>query len=116
MAKRGSRTTLWKPGQSGNPGGRKKSDPRLIEACRSHTPEAVAVLISIMRNKKATPGVRLCAVREIFDRAWGRPMQQVMDVTPRTEDGLLDPVESARRIAFAIGLADQAIEKAQQEA
>jgi len=60
----------WKPGQSGNPGGRHKGDG--IEAiARRHTPEAIATLVSAMRSDKHC----VAAAVALLDRGWGKPTQ-----------------------------------------
>ncbi len=76
--------TPWKPGQSGNPGGRPKRSP-LAEACRELLSLPVpgdpdgrsyAELIALSLAKKALKGdVR--AAQELADRAEGRPRQAI---------------------------------------
>lgn len=66
---------LWKPGQSGNPGGRKQ-DPRmrsLQELARQHTEEAVMALVKSLKD----PKVRVPAACALLDRGWGRPKQHI---------------------------------------
>lgn len=65
----------WRPGQSGNPGGRPKVNPELRRAAQDHSAEALDVLVEVMRTGK--PGERLLAAREILDRAYGKPSQAV---------------------------------------
>ena len=46
----------FKPGQSGNPGGRPKrtaAELKAVEKMKKLTPEAVDVVVSILRNEKA---------------------------------------------------------------
>jgi len=43
----------------------------LVEACREKTPEALAVVESLMRNS-SNDRVRLAAAQFIIERAWGR--------------------------------------------
>jgi hypothetical protein len=40
-----------------------------------YTAEAIAVLVAIMRRKKACDAARIAAARELLDRACGRPAQ-----------------------------------------
>jgi len=68
------RPTAWKPGQSGNPGGRR--DPRrisLTEMCRAHTKDAVEALVASLTD----PKVRVPAACALLDRGWGRPKQHI---------------------------------------
>jgi hypothetical protein len=44
----------FKPGQSGNPGGRPKAIIEVALAARQYTVEAVETLVKIMRDGKAT--------------------------------------------------------------
>jgi len=102
----------FKPGQSGNPGGRPKTLPELRLAARAHTPEALSTLAAIMRSRRATPGARVQAVRELLDRAWGRPAQELevhgsmvsVSVPGKTFDELTgaERMQLAQRIAYML--------------
>lgn len=63
----------FEKGQSGNPGGRPKSK-ELRDLCRTFTEEAVKELGRIALNAKSLT-VRVMAIRELFDRGYGRPQQ-----------------------------------------
>ena len=66
----------YKPGQSGNPGGRPKKTPEELKAVaelKRMTPEAVKVVVKILKNEKASMYARLQAAEIIFNRAMGRP-------------------------------------------
>jgi hypothetical protein len=65
----------WKPGQSGNPGGRPKAIIEVAAAAREHTTEAIETLASIMRNTDATASARVSAAAILLERAWGKPAQ-----------------------------------------
>jgi hypothetical protein len=72
----------WKPGQSGNPGGRPKRDAitaalrEQLESQTEDTTGSVADAIAAVLVKRALGGdVR--AIREIADRTEGRPRQQI---------------------------------------
>jgi hypothetical protein len=68
--------TSFKPGQSGNPGGRPKAmSPELREAFKGASVRAFAVLRRALRNKD--PMVQLRAANAILDRAYGRPEQAI---------------------------------------
>jgi hypothetical protein len=62
--------TSFRPGQSGNPGGR----PRGIEAiARGHTPAAIAALVAALDN----PRERVAAATVLLGYGWGRPAQTI---------------------------------------
>jgi len=89
MSRGGLRSTSFKPGVSGNPGGR-PSRPQTIGArrivadvkalARAIAPEAVETLKSVMLDTKAPPAARIGAATAILDRGYGKPNQTV-DVT-----------------------------------
>jgi Family of unknown function (DUF5681) len=86
MPRGGLRSTSFKPGVSGNPGGRPKK-PDTIEAkkiiadvrtlARELAPEAVATLKSVMQDPKSPPAARIGAATVILDRGYGKPGQAV---------------------------------------
>jgi hypothetical protein len=61
----------FKPGQSGNPGGRPKSD--VAQLARQHTQAAINALVLALR----VPQTRVPAAVALLDRGWGRPLQSV---------------------------------------
>src|SRR5262245_11097406 len=65
-------SSAWKPGQSGNPGGRPKEIGHVRDLARQYTPEAIETLATIMRNGKLDAS-RIAAAEALLDRAWGRP-------------------------------------------
>jgi hypothetical protein len=79
MPKGGLRSTSFKPGTSGNPGGRPKQS-KTIEArkivadvkaaARALTPEALSTLQTVMEDPKAPPAARVGAATAILDRGW----------------------------------------------
>lgn len=86
MARGGARSTSFKPGQSGNPGGRPKR-PETIEArkviadvkalARESTKEAMEALVEVVKDVKAPPSARVSAASVILDRGWGKATQVV---------------------------------------
>lgn len=66
----------WVGGVSGNPGGRPKLPHEFVEACQSHTLEAVAVLVKWMLQEDH-PAVAVASAKEILNRAWGTAPETV---------------------------------------
>lgn len=60
----------WKPGQSGNPGGRRPIPQEVKDALIAATPEATRVLIDLLRSDNEK--IRIQAVQVIYDRAYGK--------------------------------------------
>ncbi len=76
--KRGNRAglaTRFKPGRSGNPGGRPKALAEVQALAAEHTPEAIERLAQLMRTGPEAVAVR--AAEALLDRAWGHPSQPV---------------------------------------
>lgn len=65
----------FKPGQSGNPGGRPKEDPEVKELARQHTAEAIERLAAWMRSDN--PKASVSAAVQLLDRGWGRASQSI---------------------------------------
>lgn len=118
MPRGGRRATSYKPGVSGNPGGRPKT-PRAIEAkrivadakalARECAPEAISTLKAIMLDAKAPPAARISAAQALLDRGYGRPTQAV-DVSgevafdfSRLSDNELDEYERLLQIVLLPG-------------
>jgi len=86
MSRGGRRSTSFKPGVSGNPGGRPRKT-RTIEArkivadvkaaARALTQDAIDTLASVMNDPKAPLAARVGAANAILDRAHGRPPQAI---------------------------------------
>ena len=89
----------FRPGQSGNPGGRPAVSAEIRVLARERTPEAINVLTEIMRDPKAPPAARVAACRELLDRGYGRPESSVnAKIETRSEEldfSLLTPEERA---------------------
>ncbi len=62
----------FKPGQSGNPGGRPKETAEVRTLAREHTTEAVEALRSIMSSGDEPASARVAAANSLLDRGWGR--------------------------------------------
>jgi hypothetical protein len=67
----------FRPGQSGNPGGRPQSVSAIQLAARRHCLEAIERLADIMRNGGPDAPAKIAACRELLDRGFGRPAQSI---------------------------------------
>ena len=76
--------TAFKPGQSGNPGGRPKIPSDVREAIRAACPAAIKLLVKVMKDEEEKTAYRLDAAKTLLDRGYGKPMQMQdisLDVT-----------------------------------
>jgi hypothetical protein len=67
----------FRPGQSGNPGGRPKTTALLRHLAQDQVEANVRALVEIRDNKRASASARIAAVRELFDRGFGKAIQAV---------------------------------------
>jgi len=122
--KRKAPRSAWKPGQSGNPGGRPKTDPELVEAFRERTPRALATLDKVMANFAADvltekgdplvpPAAAVKAAEVVLNRGWGTAPATVkleanvnatVDATSKVAVKVLDP----ERLARVVGVLQRA--------
>ena len=72
IARLGNRANTFRPGQSGNPGGRPKKNLDLAALAQKHAEKAVLTLAEVMMNEEAPPSARVSAAAEILDRGFGR--------------------------------------------
>jgi hypothetical protein len=81
----------FKPGQSGNPGGRPKVVGEVTSLARECTVESVETLREIMRNKKAPAQARVAAANSLLDRGYGKPAQSLdVGLTRKVFDDMSD--------------------------
>lgn len=66
---------VFKPGQSGNPGGRPKSDSEFLKLVREAAPNALKRMQEIASDKKHFDNFN--AVKWILERAHGKPSQSL---------------------------------------
>jgi hypothetical protein len=84
----------FKPGQSGNPNGRRKIDKDLQELMRQHTPAAINALVAALKQ----PRERVAAAVALLDRAYGKP-SQTLDVN---HSGLASEARDEALLAIAL--------------
>lgn len=71
----------------GNPGGgRKKTPEEFSEALQSQTSQALATIVSLMKNPNTEPGIRLKACIYIIDRTYGKPTQMLASDLQNEDD------------------------------
>jgi hypothetical protein len=83
--KRKSPRSAWRPGESGNPGGRPKVAAEVRDLAREYGAKAIERLVALMHSKNESVAVR--AVEAILDRAYGRPMQ-AMELTENNRNSI----------------------------
>lgn len=90
----------WKPGQSGNPGGRPKADHRIKDLAKDYTDIALRTLAEIAEHGD-NEGARVSAAVALLDRGWGKPAQSIIggeeDAPPlflKIERVIIDPADS----------------------
>lgn len=62
----------FRAGSSGNPGGRPRGESNVRDLARSHTEEALAVVLGVMKRSKNERS-RLAAAETVLAYGWGKP-------------------------------------------
>ena len=104
----------YKPGQSGNPGGRPKKTSAELKAVmkmKKLTPAAVEVVEGILKNEKASLYARLQAAEIIFNRAMGRP-----ETFLKVDNAEQSVQASVARLQALFGTEEEADDKASDSA
>lgn len=91
----------FKPGQSGNPNGRPKVNPLVVELAQAQTEDAIAVLASIMKDDEKPTAARVSAAQALLDRGHGKPAQS-MTVAGDPENPL------SMNLALSVGFVEPA--------
>src|SRR3954468_23426546 len=82
-----SSDTRFRPGQSGNPGGRPKAERNVRDLAQQYTAETVEALVDVVRTGK--PADRVQAATALLDRGWGRPSTAI-EMTSTVKTSLVD--------------------------
>lgn len=82
----------WRPGQSGNPEGRKPGLAAVL--ARHHTDKAIETLVRALDSPKE----RVPAAIALLDRGWGRPKEQLEAVNLNIAAGGIDAPELPRTL------------------
>ncbi len=97
----------FKPGESGNPGGRPKTPAAVREAFHNaaaeHAMDALHVIVGLMNNKRASHSIRLKAANLIVNRAVGKAIAfQAIAIVGNSEYDELTMIERARGLGFVL--------------
>lgn len=103
---------LWKPGQSGNPGGRPKSIYTLATLAQTYTEEALDALVAIMRSSQSD-AARCKAVDIILDRGYGKAAQIIQFEGDADGSAQLNTLEVARKVAFLLAVAARELKQSE---
>lgn len=76
MARGGKREGAGRPRGQRN-AATKEQIAIISDMAKMHSDEALAALVEIATNKRASEGARVSAANAILDRAWGKPVQGV---------------------------------------
>ena len=90
----GGNATSFKPGQSGNPGGRPKIIAEVRDLAREQTEAAIKALVEIVKGGESA-AARVSAAQALLDRGWGKPMQMTVTATTRSLADMTDEEISA---------------------
>lgn len=72
--------TRFRPGQSGNPGGRPKGLAARVRTATSEGADIVEFMVGVLRNGKASNKDRIEAAKWLADRGFGRAVETTVTV------------------------------------
>ncbi len=72
----------FRPGQSGNPGGRPKSIRLALRKAAKHSPRSIQFLVETMNDEKQDPCARIAAAKLILDRGLGKVTEVILPPEP----------------------------------
>ena len=90
-------SSRFKPGQSGNPGGRSPrvgpNGETVAQLARAHTSDAIARMVAILKGSDDDLALR--AAMALLDRGWGKPKESV-DLDARVEGNGVPVIQIVR--------------------
>ena len=88
-------TGRWQKGASGNPNGRARVDPEVLERMRRLAPAALEALCQCLSS--ADERVRLDAAKHLLDRVLGKPVQSTeLTIDSSARDAVIEKLEKFR--------------------
>lgn len=103
----GKRSTSFKPGQSGNPGGKSKHPDAVKQVmadikqlAKAAAPSAIETLVSVMQSPNSPPAAKVAAAGVLLDRGYGKAPQTI-DANVNWSDNLGDHEQRALLSALA---------------
>jgi hypothetical protein len=104
----------WKPGESGNPAGRKPALVDIAALARVHGPRCIEVAAELLED--ADPRIRLAALVALLDRGFGKPPQAISGTTTDMPTMLqLMHHEAAREFSAKLAAEREAAERQLRE-
>ena len=92
---------VWKPGESGNPGGRTIAHSECQRLAREASPKAIMRLIELVDSDDER--VALLASEKVLERAWGKPKEQPERKNPLDE---MTPEQRRKRLLELLAYAE----------
>ncbi len=87
-SERSARGRPFRPGESGNPGGRPKADPATKEILLEGGQSAARFMVALVQDKSARNGERLRAAEYVLDRLLGKSVQPILTEARRDEESM----------------------------
>lgn len=78
----------WRPGESGNPGGRPKAERDVVELARRCTPEVIKRLLYIAMRGNIRDGATVRACELLLERGWGKAPLKLVDENGNATGGV----------------------------
>ena len=85
-------------------GGRKQTPQEFKDSLLALTAEALQTIVSVMRDKEASPALRLRAAESILDRCFGKPCQMIIErqePEQMPDDGFLEALTGIMPAVFS---------------